>query len=171
MRQWNKTQPGGKGLLSNFKSYFKSLSEADKEVCSLWNYPVYTINECIDFPSHSKHKCKLYKLPWWVSLCQCDSYSHHYQSRGSIKQLWRRLAICPAKAKGPLPLPPPSNSSYLLSTCHSFPQQSCSGVIVLQWTLVSTHCLLVPMSQLLCFYWSCGPKCLYCLYCMFILCR
>ncbi|KAI9448322.1 hypothetical protein H4582DRAFT_2051808 [Lactarius indigo] len=31
MRQWNATQPGGQGLLCEFESYFKTLSEADKE--------------------------------------------------------------------------------------------------------------------------------------------
>ncbi|KAI9435356.1 hypothetical protein H4582DRAFT_2171276 [Lactarius indigo] len=32
MRQWNTTQPGGQGLLHEFDSYFKTLSEADKEL-------------------------------------------------------------------------------------------------------------------------------------------
>ncbi|KAI9431787.1 hypothetical protein H4582DRAFT_2062391 [Lactarius indigo] len=32
MRQWNATQPGGQGLLRKFDSYFKTLSEADKEL-------------------------------------------------------------------------------------------------------------------------------------------
>ncbi|KAI9435316.1 hypothetical protein H4582DRAFT_2059572 [Lactarius indigo] len=32
MRQWNATQPGGQGLLREFDSYFKTLSEADKEL-------------------------------------------------------------------------------------------------------------------------------------------
>ncbi|KAH9170881.1 hypothetical protein EDB89DRAFT_2071341 [Lactarius sanguifluus] len=31
MRQWNGTQPGGQGLLRNFDSYFKTLSEVDKK--------------------------------------------------------------------------------------------------------------------------------------------
>ncbi|KAI9433541.1 hypothetical protein H4582DRAFT_2060943 [Lactarius indigo] len=31
MRQWNATQPRGQGLLREFESYFKALSEADKE--------------------------------------------------------------------------------------------------------------------------------------------
>ncbi|KAH9008347.1 hypothetical protein EDB83DRAFT_2531849 [Lactarius deliciosus] len=31
MRQWNGTQPGGQGLLCEFESYFKTLSEVDKE--------------------------------------------------------------------------------------------------------------------------------------------
>ncbi|KAH9161064.1 hypothetical protein EDB89DRAFT_1914109 [Lactarius sanguifluus] len=31
MRQWNGTQPGGQGLLCNFDSYFKTLSEVDKK--------------------------------------------------------------------------------------------------------------------------------------------
>lgn len=32
MHHWNKTQSGGRGLLTELDSYFKSLSDADKEV-------------------------------------------------------------------------------------------------------------------------------------------
>lgn len=32
MRHWKGAQPGGQGLLSDFESYFKSLSDSDKEV-------------------------------------------------------------------------------------------------------------------------------------------
>ncbi|KAH8979543.1 hypothetical protein EDB92DRAFT_2107530 [Lactarius akahatsu] len=35
MRHWNKEQPGGQGPLSEFDVYFKSLTDADKEVRSL----------------------------------------------------------------------------------------------------------------------------------------
>jgi hypothetical protein len=34
MRHWNETQPGGQGSLINFEAHFKSLSGAEKEVCS-----------------------------------------------------------------------------------------------------------------------------------------
>ena len=32
MRRWKETQPGGQGLLIDFESYYKSLSDTDKEV-------------------------------------------------------------------------------------------------------------------------------------------
>ena len=33
MCQWNKQQPNGQGLVSEFDAYFKALTNADKEVC------------------------------------------------------------------------------------------------------------------------------------------
>lgn len=35
MRHWTETQPEGQGLLNDFETYFKSLSDTDKEVCLL----------------------------------------------------------------------------------------------------------------------------------------
>ncbi len=35
MHRWNEQQPGGQGLASEFDAYFKSLTDAEKEVCSL----------------------------------------------------------------------------------------------------------------------------------------
>jgi hypothetical protein len=33
MDQWNKQQPNGQGLVSDFDTYFKALTVAEKEVC------------------------------------------------------------------------------------------------------------------------------------------
>ena len=34
MRDWNKHQPGGQGLVANFEVYYKKLLEAERQVCS-----------------------------------------------------------------------------------------------------------------------------------------
>lgn len=33
MREWNKRQPNGQGLLADFDAYYNALTDSEKEVC------------------------------------------------------------------------------------------------------------------------------------------
>ena len=61
MRHWKESQPGGQGLLSDFDSHFKSLSETDKEVRIYRLGGTYTALTDVNYPSHSRRKCGPYR--------------------------------------------------------------------------------------------------------------
>ena len=59
MRHWKQTQPGGQGLLSDFESHFKSLSDTDKEVCiPQLDGTCITLTDVTYF-SPTRRKCRL----------------------------------------------------------------------------------------------------------------
>ena len=69
MCRWNELQPEGQGLLADFDVYFKALSNANKEVCTLTLTATLHLISCYFAQPFKKEMCHSECIGVFSSYC------------------------------------------------------------------------------------------------------